>query len=169
MNRHRITIIVTILLSGILVLPAGAAAGTMLSGYGGPGAGDQAILGSMLVGGGGGGSAGSSVSSSSSGRLQSQASSETPAGGSGGGASAGKPAQVGRGGSNARSGAGTTSDRPAAAYKESTGSRPRAALSGPSGSELLGLNGSDLIIILIVAGGLVLTAGLTRRLARTPS
>ncbi len=167
MNRHRTTIILTsLLLSGALLLPAAAPAGTMLSGYGGPGAGDQAILGSTLVGGAGGGSTGSS---SGSGGSQSQGGATGAVGARAHGTPARKRSAAAREGSKGSHRLLHTSNPPAAAYSEPTGSRPQAALADASNSEPLGLSGSNLIIILIVAGGLVLTGGLTRRLARTPS
>jgi hypothetical protein len=175
MKRHRIAIILTVpLLLGGLLMPTGASAGTMLSGYGGPGAGDQAILGSTLVGGsgasggGGAGSSGSSGSAStSSGVAAGGATANTAA--PSGGASAGKPAKGSHHGSRGNSSTRHTSAGATPAYSVSTGSRPQAAVNVSSGFEPLGLSGSDLVLVLIVAGGLVLTGGFTRRLARTPS
>ena len=69
MGRQRITTMAA--LAGLCLLcvfaaPAGASS-TLLSGYGGPGEGNQALLGSTLIGGGGnGGGSGSGASSSSS-------------------------------------------------------------------------------------------------------
>ena len=61
---------IALLAALVAVAPAAASANSLLSGYGGPGAGNQAILGSALIGGGGsaggGGSSGSSGSSTGS-------------------------------------------------------------------------------------------------------
>ncbi len=174
MNRHRITIILTTpLIVGSLLAPASALAGPMLSGYGGPGAGDQAILGSTLVGGSrGGGGAGSSGSSTGSGAPQ--VTHSTGSGAASGATTAagtpvGKSAKGAQRGSRISSHDGDTSNRRAPAYSAQTASRPQAAAPVASTSGTLGLSGSDLLIILIIAGGLVLTGGFTRRLARTSS
>jgi hypothetical protein len=60
MARYRLTTIVVLLALALCcaVSPAAIASSTLLSGYGGPGQGNQAILGSTLIGGGAGGSGG---------------------------------------------------------------------------------------------------------------
>src|SRR5271170_1066634 len=64
MRRDRLTITAIIaLLTASALVPAAALAGPLLSGYGGPGQGNQAILGAGLVGGrGGDGSSGHGTS-----------------------------------------------------------------------------------------------------------
>src|SRR6185437_13398965 len=60
MAKHRLTTTFALLALGLLgaFAPAASASSTLLSGYGGPGQGNQAILGSTLIGGGGGASGG---------------------------------------------------------------------------------------------------------------
>jgi hypothetical protein len=168
MKRHRLTTAATLTVIALSMLaPLDAGANSLLSGYGGPGQGSQAILGSALVNGprgGGGPSGGSSTNLGGPG-----------AGTSSGGSSVGAP-----------SGAGGTS-RPAGGSSTHTakgsGARPNASGSGsgtykpayPSStatssaveSSQVGLSNSDLLYILLAAGALVFTGVLTRRLART--
>src|SRR4051812_5612016 len=60
-SQRRPMLIAALLAAGALACaPAGADAGSLLSGYGGPGQGSQALLGSALIGGGGGSSSGGS-------------------------------------------------------------------------------------------------------------
>src|SRR4051794_19511196 len=65
MYRHRLTTTVALIALGLTwaFAPAASASSTLLSGYGGPGQGNQAILGSAVIGGkggsGGGGGSGS--------------------------------------------------------------------------------------------------------------
>src|ERR1019366_9479043 len=65
MTRHRATTTATLVLALTLTAPAVAGANSLLSGYGGPGEGNQAILGSALLGGPGSGGGGSSSGGSS--------------------------------------------------------------------------------------------------------
>jgi hypothetical protein len=126
-------------------LPATAHAGPLLSGYGGPGQGNQAILGSALLGGSAGGSG-------TSGR-----------GGSGsrGGSSSATHSRGAAGtlASSERAGA-LAGERGASSYPAV---EPRASRSGPA----LGLSAVDLAYILLAAAALALTGALTRRIART--
>jgi hypothetical protein len=171
MKSHRgpITSVALAAAFACLLAPTAAAANTLLSGYGGPGQGNQAILGAALVNppGGGSGSAGN--------------------GSAGGAAAAGTSLGTTSSGSSAGSGAAQTP--PSARHRAATGAHavgaaaanasaggPRAnssvsalAAREPSlGSSLLGLSGADLIYILLVFGALGLTAGLTWRVAGRP-
>src|ERR1700744_2162094 len=88
MTSHRtILSILTLLAVMPAAMPSSAQAGSLLSGYGGPGAGSQEILGSTLIGGGGstgsGGSAGSNGASPGA-AAGGGSSATTTAGGSGG-------------------------------------------------------------------------------------
>jgi hypothetical protein len=153
------------------IAPAGADANSLLSGYGGPGQGNQAILGSALVGGGAGGGSSSSGGGGSGGEASAGlASIEAKAGGSGsaeGGSSSG-----GAG----RAGGGTTATGHHSSGRASAGSaRPYQAPRGVSTSQArvasspaLGLTGADVAYILLALGVLILTAVMTRRLARQP-
>jgi hypothetical protein len=153
---------VTVLAALTLVLSsAGAAvasAGTLLSGYGGPGQGNQAILGSGLLnsppgGGQGGGSGGSSTGAGA-------ATSNGSAGGTGTvstGARHGSTAAPGASGSHARGSA--TRSAPAGGASAG-GAAQTASVSVPT----LGLSGADLLYILLTVAALAMTAVLTRQL-----
>jgi hypothetical protein len=154
MKRHR-RLITRAALTAVALFacaPAAAHASSLLSGYGGPGQGSQALLGSTLIGGSGGGG-GSSASGGGSGSIAATQSAPTKAGGAHRGSGAGRHGAAG--GAGAGSTAATTGS--AAAF--------RAAETG-AGSSTLGLSGAGLVYILAVLGGLVLVAVLTRSLAR---
>jgi hypothetical protein len=182
MTRH-----LRILLAGFLAAavsvstPALAVGNSLLSGYGGPGQGSQAILGSTLIGGGagggsngGGGGEGAGVGGagggSSSGSLhlgeRVAAAGSSTGSGSGGQARQGNGSGGGRsgagGGSGSRPGAGRASARGASTY-------PTVAVQAADvgGSQVLGLSGDGLLYVLLAIVVLVLTGVLTRRLART--
>ena len=153
-------------------MPATAAAGPLLSGYGGPGQGNQAILGSSLLGGGGGSNGGGGPRSgggSGGGEGLSRAAISTAAsapstpgahknavhkgrlGGSVDSTSAGGRAVAGRAG-------GSPGLFPASS---------RGAASQASGSETLGLSGENITYVLLALLALVATGVLTRRIARS--
>ena len=148
-------------------MPVAASGSSLLSGYGGPGQGNQAILGSSLVNGGGpksggGGGApaggGGSTATGASSTVNAQTrvvrggkvSLARPHGsrthGQGKQGSVRKPAPTGSG---------------AQVYPASA----RGAAAG--GSETLGLSSEDLLYVLLALCGLVLTGMVTRRMART--
>ncbi len=162
MRRHRLTITTVALLSlacSALAPATAAAGGSLLSGYGGPGEGSQAILGSTLLNGpnGGGGASGEG--------------SATPAGGGGAGIAAGAaagrrisaPVRTGtrphrsRGGKPQAAAGGTRRDR---ATSVVTASAVSVA------SQPLGLSGGDLAYILLALASIGLTGVLTTRVAR---
>ena len=137
-------------------MPALAAASSLLSGYGGPGQGSQAILGSALLGGSSGGSGGSTGSSSDSfrygerhGGTESSATSPAGAGGSTSGST-----------SSGGASAGGVSAYPAS-------SAELASSAGAVQSETLGLSGDDLLYVLLALAAVAFTGVLTRQLART--
>jgi hypothetical protein len=141
------------------LMPVAACANPLLSGYGGPGQGDQAILGATLLGG----------SSSGGGSSSSEAQAGTAAA-----LTATEPAV--RGGRRETGGAARPKkrSRPSASTQKPTG----AADSGPASGKLalqadegtsgdpLGLSGTDVLYILLTLGALALTGGLTLQLVR---
>ncbi len=163
-SQRTISLTLTLLAMLISTAPSCAVANPLLSGYGGPGAGNQAILGSTLVGGSGGG------------------------GGSAGGASGGSPgsspggaAPTGSSGSRVRSG-GRAADRGSAQVARPSGeasggaaraypfsSARNASQAASAATETLGISGEDVAYIFLALGGLAFTGILTRRLARTES
>jgi hypothetical protein len=164
-SRRMITSILTVLVvAAPAAVPALATAGSLLSGYGGPGQGNQAILGSALLngpsgGGGGGGSAGAG-GSAGSGTLAVTSSPVTSSRPQGSRARHGHAAA-----GHHASGQGA----PGATTPGVTGSYPLSAglaraVSGDSGT--LGLSGADLLYILLALAALALTGLATRQLIR---
>lgn len=166
MTSHRRISIMALMVALPAAAPAVASANSLLSGYGGPGQGSQAILGSALLGGGsGGGGGGSGSNSSSSGSFRSA----EPSGGTGssvtgavraGGHAVRRGAAPGASGSRAGGGGATgagSSVYPASSVEAASG----------AGSEMLGLSGDDLLYILLALAALALTGAFTKRLART--
>ncbi len=173
MHGHRLTITAIVaLLTVPALVPAAALAGPLLSGYGGPGQGNQAILGSGLVGGrGGDGSGGHGSSPGAAGSAGRE------------GAVGGAAARASTGGTNranSSSGTATTKGRQpqaagstAAAVRSRPGERPpgpaaAATSAAAGGGGALGLSGADVLYILLALGALVATGALTRALARQP-
>jgi hypothetical protein len=144
--------------------PVTAHAGPLLSGYGGPGQGNQAILGSTLLGGGSGGGStgagggtGQAATATSAGALASGSSATATRGSSGTGhtARAGHAA-AGLRARNAAPGAGALKP---VSYPtvEPTG--------GASGG--LSLSAADISFVVLAAAALAITGALTRRIVRT--
>lgn len=187
MTRHRYSLILLTwsltFLAALAVAPGSALAGSLLSGYGGPGSGAQALLGSTLVNGAappGGGSStgagagnGSGTGVSGGSGLSSGSGSVTTngrAGARGAGTGAAKPA--GSGGAHRYGGQGTATTPGASAggpsaYTSSGSPRTTAALADVQDAGSLGLTGADVALFAMALGLLAATAGLTRRLART--
>ncbi len=168
MKTHRVISTTASLLAVALSLsaPASAPANSLLSGYGGPGQGNQAILGSALVngpsGGGGGasGSAGAATLASAP-----QAGALPPA--SGGAPAAARRAAAGSTRTAAHKRHAHASAAPAPAYTPSK-ARKSALLAVDGGTPALGLSGGDVLYILLGFAALTVTALLTRQLARRP-
>jgi hypothetical protein len=168
MKRHRtITPLVGLCLALCLATPVVAQANPILSGYGGPGQGNQAILGSALLngpaGGGGGSGGGASAGSGISGENGS-ATTATSAGSAGGHRGASKQSSAhGQSGTQASSPQRIAQPRldPASAYLAAE----RGHAVGQSGA--FGLGGQDLLYIILVLGALTLAAVFTRRLTQT--
>jgi hypothetical protein len=161
MKSHRkVTPIIALLAMLSAALPAAAQASSLLSGYGGPGQGNQAILGSGLVNGasgGGGGPAGGAPAAVSA------ASVAAPAGQAGAGSSAARhrhgPAAHGYASKGA--GAQLAAPGPSAAYSQAVSARPAAD------SGVLGLSGTGLLILLLALATLLFSGLLMRGLARS--
>ncbi|HEY5390248.1 MAG TPA: hypothetical protein VIJ83_06790 [Solirubrobacteraceae bacterium] len=168
MTRHqRISSILVFAAVLAAVLPGTAAANSLLSGYGGPGEGNQAILGSALLNtpkGGGGGSAGGAGGLSQASSTQSgEAAAQQGAAGS----SATKKGSAGPTGKGTR--ATKTAAGGAASQAAQAGSVIYPAVSreeASGGSRALGLSGADFVYIILALGVLALTGFLTVRLTR---
>jgi hypothetical protein len=165
MTPHRTIIpIVALLVALSGATPSAAPAKSLLSGYGGPGQGSQAILGATLLNGpsGGGGSSGSPPG------VQTGSGNATPNGGvvrEPGKRSAGRTRRGTTAGGGGRGVAGHTSGGAASIYPASSG----AGASQQAGdSQTLGITGEDVLLILLVVGVLACTGLLTRRLTPTP-
>ncbi len=150
-----------------LAAPAVANANPLLSGYGGPGAGNQAILGSALLNGppssGGGGTSGGGTSGGSG--------VPAPAGASAGAVpaapAAGTAAATARAQRRARTGTGRGTSSQGTG---SSGSSP-PSLTGLQPARAVGaldIPASDILYILLACGVLALTGVLTARLMRPP-
>jgi hypothetical protein len=175
MTPHRTIFLTLTVLATLVATCSSAFAGSLLSGYGGPGGGAQAIIGSTLVKG-SGGSGGAGGGSTGSGGGATGAGAAVPASVSEGTASSGAVHSRGSGhrGHAQRTGAGSatqTSQTGAStgaspAYKYSSTSHS-TELASSQGAGPLGLSAADLFLIALAIGALALTGGLTRRMART--
>jgi hypothetical protein len=181
--HQRIKFVSALILAFALVMgalaPSVALAGSpLLSGYGGPGAGEQAILGSTIVGGGGSGSGGSS--GGSTGGRQEGGGTASPPGAAGGSSPAGAGAAK----------AGTTEVHTGEALNPHGHRRPGGSAAGQAGrahvsppgasayvypttlraasysSPALGISGGDLLALVATIATLALLAVLTIRLRR---
>lgn len=170
MRSHRKTTPIAAVLALALTAlsPSVADANPLLSGYGGPGQGDQAIIGAALVNGpgqggsGGGGGGGEAPAGSVS--LEASPSTAPAAGSTSSHATAHRHA----GGSQSRHGSAVTSQRSAPVPSSASKSALPTVADEPSADVTLGLSGSDLLYTLLAFGGLVLTAFVTRQLASRP-
>jgi hypothetical protein len=164
MGRQRIIIsaAVAVLLACIPVAAASASS-TLLSGYGGPGAGNQAILGSTLVGGSGKGSGGGGSPSATSASPASIALPQSAPTGS-----SPRRAQANAPRTTKPTGAGNASKAPSPASKaQSPAYTPTSASADRGGGgKSLGLSGEDVLYIVLAFGALALTAAITGRFAR---
>jgi hypothetical protein len=148
---------------------AAMASSTLLSGYGSPGEGNQAIIGSALIGGGGsGGSTGSGAGS-----LEAPEGARTQAPQE---AHAGSPSHA-TGQSSSPSGGATGSQSDGRSRLGGSGGAPRgggaAAVSVHATTEPLGVTGSDLLYmilaLMVLTGVGVATALLVRDQRRSPN
>jgi hypothetical protein len=174
MSKRRWIISIVLFLTALAaVTPALAGASPLLSGYGSPGEGNQAILGAALLNGpkggggaGGGGSGGGAARSESGAALSGtsegagQSAANAPARTHGGTAAA--PGGRGRArGGDRRAGRTAGSARP-----KSVPLYPTAATGATGGSRPVGLSADDFVYILLALGVLIFTGLFTRRLAR---
>jgi hypothetical protein len=151
------------------IAPTAATAGSLLSGYGGPGAGSQAILGSGLINGSGRGGSGGAGGSSGSGAApvtrSATPSAPAPAASSHGRSGA---ARGSRRAARRRAGSpvsGVSSGKAADAYPVSSDGRFQTVAAH---SDTLGLSGVDLLYILLASGIIIFTGLFTRQLAQRP-
>ncbi|HSZ05097.1 MAG TPA: hypothetical protein VK778_07840 [Solirubrobacteraceae bacterium] len=171
--RSQLAMITTAALMGAVAAssaaPAVASANSLLSGYGGPGQGSQVILGATLLNsppGGGEGGAGSTPAGGSAG-AGGQAAGATS--GRAGSAGAGSANTSGHGSSRASGGGQAATDRSAGSARASSATpaaTSRSSLQPSVGSQPLGLSGDDLLYLFVAVGALVVTAALTKQLAR---
>jgi len=167
-SNRAITIGMLLALTISLVGPATAGASSLLSGYGGPGQGNQEILGSTLLNGsssgGGGGSTGAVAaepvapeSSTGAGSSESQGATSKV----GAGKSAGRARRPGTG----RHGRG---ERSAAQPTKTHGhaSAPDLSPAADLGSQTLGVSGTDAVYVFLALAVLATTGVLTARLTR---
>lgn len=156
MTRHRSIVSILAATAVCMLCPSLAVASPLLSGYGGPGGGDQAILGSMLLpGSSGGGGGGAAVSGGGSGTGQ---------GGSSGSALEARSDSRRSGSASHRSG--KASKPPSPAYAPSAAPPTAGGLSDAGDLSVMGLSGVDLLLIALVSVALALTAGLMRGLVK---
>jgi hypothetical protein len=174
MTRHRTIFSTLLLLAAFAAVPNAALAGSLLSGYGAPGGGAQAILGSTLVNGPGGpGSAGGEGSAVTAAGGPSVAGLGQAGGGQGvaghtlKGASGTRPgATVPDGVAQSKHAAGASAGA-SATYTSPGSPRVAAGLSAADDMGAWGFTGTDLLLLLLVVGVLAITTDLTRRLAGT--
>jgi hypothetical protein len=176
MNRT-IRIAPTLALAGALFVsaPSVALAGSpLLSGYGGPGAGEQAIVGSTLIGGprGGAGSGGSSGSRRSTGAGR-EGSGGSTSNGSGGALAGAARSKGGSGSSAGAAGKGGGASQAGHAGGAQAGGAnanayvyPGSLRSAASDSPVLGISGGDMLLFVATIATLTLIGTLTRRLGR---
>jgi hypothetical protein len=169
--RSQTATIITIAIAAALVCAQSSAAAEapLLSGYGGPGAGEQQIIGSGLVNGGGASHGGTETPASGS-----LSEGESGVSGSGSSTAGRQPgantsghAQAGasKGGSGGRAGKGSRSGGGhGAAAVPGGGSSPPP--SSPASATTAGLSGSQVLLVAAIAIALALIAGLTWRLGR---
>ncbi len=166
----RLALLAALVLS--VVAPAGALANPLLSGYGGPGQGEQAILGGGLVKGGSSGSGGGGASSGASTPTPSlaleESSTSAPAGSGAGGSrhlsgsaqrkrSLRSPSQKHLAGASKRVPTTHTSKYGLASSRSDAGS-----------SQILGLSDGDFVYIFLALALVIATGALMRRLVGAP-
>ncbi len=163
MRRNRLTTVVSLMLGAVALVPVSANANPLLSGYGGPGEGSQAILGSALLNGpsagGGPSSGGSGLSGEGVAGVPASATPTSLAGDDGG---------AGARGPNRASGHGRAQDgSTVGAARGSTRASSLSAVRQHAGTSVVPVvSGADLLDILLALGLLALTAVLTRALAQ---
>jgi hypothetical protein len=148
-------------IAATLAISAPAGATTLLSGYGGPGQGSQAILGATLLPGPGEGSGGggTGAAATASGSLPAGQQGAAGASGQAGGTASSRHAARHHAGATVRpDGTGKTLGGTAAAL-------PRGYLAASAATPALGISGEDLMIAILCLAAVALTAALTWRFA----
>jgi hypothetical protein len=156
-------VLVPVALATIALMPAVSGANPLLSGYGGPGQGDQAILGATLLNspGGGGGSRSSGGGEASSSAL-------TVPAGTNSSTTRTTARRTGTARSDRAKDAVPTAGSPTTTA-QGGGSTPVVAPSAGSVSGgTLGLSGADIVYLVLALAALALTGVFTRQLARAP-
>ncbi|HTA05044.1 MAG TPA: hypothetical protein VK774_01650 [Solirubrobacteraceae bacterium] len=154
------------ILAVFVFAPALGQAAPLLSGYGGPGSGSQAILGSTLIGGGGGSTSGGGGAATPAGSAEAGG---EPSRSSSGSSSGPRHAQTHSGAHSSPQRAGSSrSAAPATQETVATQTARVATDASAGGWQVGGLSGLDLFYVLMIAAFLVLAAVLTGRLARRP-
>jgi hypothetical protein len=166
-SRSRKTwVLVPVALATIALMPAVSGANPLLSGYGGPGQGDQAILGATLLNspGGGGGSSASGDGEASSTAL-------TVPSGTANSTTRTSAKRPGPGRRHRAKGAaptrGSSTNVPAVAPGGGS-ARLVAPSTGDDAGGSLGLSAADIAYLVLALAGLALTGVFTRQLARGP-
>jgi hypothetical protein len=173
-RRHRIIISTTVLLALSGVIAPVALGDPLLSGYGSPGEGSQALIGATLVngprgGGGSGGGGGGASTGEGAVNLAAPAASSGSSGSSAAtrGGSASKSGSARGSGAAGSSGSGAPGARTPSAGRSDFASYPRSErVVGAQTSLISGVSGSDLLYVLIALGCLLLTVFATLRLAK---
>jgi hypothetical protein len=173
-RRHRIIISTTVLLALSGVTVPVALGDPLLSGYGSPGEGSQAMIGATLVngprGGGGSGSSGGGGASTGEGAVNLAVPASSSSSGSSAatrGASGSKSGSARGSGATRSSGSGASGARTQSTDRTGFASYPRSErVVGAQTSFVSGVSGSDLVYALVALGCLLLTAFATMRLAK---
>jgi hypothetical protein len=172
--RRTIIRTVALVLGASALFPLAADASTLLSGYGGPGQGNQAILGSALVngprsgGGGGSGAAGGSATTASASSLAATGSgvAEAPTA-SAAPKTSGPLGKRSPGPARRHVSAAGTRQNPLAGRASPAVNYPAVERGAGHTSVALGLSGEQLLYAILAFGTLMSLALLTSRLART--
>jgi hypothetical protein len=168
-GHHMARTLLTLSIAALLMAPTPALAGdSLLSGYGGPGGGEQVILGAKLLPGGGGGKGGGTGALRASGATPPAISAPLPSGGPASGleqlaAAPARPAHSAPARHTTQATTPAGSPSPAAPARPLTAQpvRTRTIASGDAGSPL---SGGALLLVALAAAALGLTAAGTRRL-----
>jgi len=159
--QRRIITSVGVVAVAAACVPAGAQANPLLSGYGGPGQGNQAILGATLLNGrGGGGGSGTLATASSSGSASEEGVSGTVA------APAGAKTQTSSSDGSSRGHAGVQRQSPRHPLDPEGAYRALERSANISGDGALGLSGSEIALIAVVLAVLAMIGTVTWRVAR---
>jgi len=163
-SRRTITLTIASLMTLSAALPAAAWASPLLSGYGGPGQGSQAIIGGGLVNGGGGGppSGGGPSGSGESATSADAGTGSAPVTASGGGGGAAIAHHVVKNGAARK----RSAVQGGTASAGGSASLSLAARHLSEGSGAFGVSAESVLLVFLALGALIFTGLLTRRMAR---